>query len=119
MMRERGITLIPGTDMGGALTFHRELELFQQIGYTAPEVLKLATHDMARYLGREQSLGSIEKGKLADFFLVPGDPTTDLKAIKQIRMVVSDGTVYFPAEIYPHFGIRPFVDAPRVTLPGK
>jgi imidazolonepropionase-like amidohydrolase len=118
-MRERGITLIPGTDMGGAFTFHRELELFQQIGYTAPEVLKLATHDMARYLGRDQSLGSIEKGKLADFFLVPGDPTTDLKAIKQIRMVVSDGTVYFPAEIYPHFGIRPFIDAPRVTLPGK
>ena len=49
---------------------------------------------------------------------MPGDPTKDLKAIKQIRMVVSDGTVYFPAEIYPHFGIRPFVDAPRVTLPG-
>ncbi|CAN5626562.1 hypothetical protein BH23PSE2_BH23PSE2_00820 [soil metagenome] len=119
LMRQRGIMLIPGTDLGGAFTFHRELELFQQIGYSAPEVLKLATHDMARYLGREQSLGSIETGKLADFFLVPGDPTTDLKAIKKISMVVSDGVVYFPAEIYPHFGIRPFVDAPKVTLPGR
>ncbi|HOX70885.1 MAG TPA: amidohydrolase family protein [Dokdonella sp.] len=48
---------------------------------------------MAKYLGRDQTLGSIEKGKLADFFLVPGDPTNDLKAIKRIRMVFKDGVV--------------------------
>ncbi|MFC0679543.1 amidohydrolase family protein [Lysobacter korlensis] len=119
MMRERGIQLIPGTDTGGALTFHRELELFQQIGFSAPEALKLATLDMARYLGRGDSLGSIEAGKLADFFLVPGDPTRDLKAIKKISMVVSDGVTYFPSEIYPHFGVTPFANAPEVTLPKR
>jgi hypothetical protein len=32
-------------------------------------------------------------------------------------MVVKDGVVYFPSEIYPHFGIKPFADAPKVTLP--
>ena len=117
IMHQRGILLIPGTDTGGSFTYHRELELFQTIGYSAPEVLKLATWDMARYLGRDQSLGSIEKGKFADFFLVPGDPTKDLKAIKQIRMVVKDGVVYYPAEVYPSFGIKPFADAPKVTLP--
>jgi hypothetical protein len=63
-------------------------------------------------LGQDQRLRSIEKDKLADFLLVPGDPTKDLKAIKRIRMVVKDGTVYFPSEIYPKFGIRPFVDTP-------
>ncbi|HPG95729.1 MAG TPA: amidohydrolase family protein, partial [Dokdonella sp.] len=111
--------LIPGTDTGGSFTYHRELELFEKIGYSAPEILKLATLDMARYLGRDQSLGSIEKGKFADFMLLPGDPTRDLKAIKRIRMVVKDGTVYFPAEIHPHFGIQPFADAPKVTLPTR
>jgi imidazolonepropionase-like amidohydrolase len=80
-------------------------------------VLTRATLDMARYLGQDQRLGSIVKGKLADFFLIPGDPTRDLKAIKTISMVVQDGTVYFPSEIYPNFGIIPFVDAPKVTLP--
>jgi hypothetical protein len=36
---------------------------------------------------------------------VPGDPTRDFKAVKTIRMVVKDGVVYFPSEVYPEFGI--------------
>lgn len=116
-MRERGITLIPGTDLGGALSYHRELQLFEQIGYSAPEVLRLATLDMATYLGQDQSLGSIETGKLADFFLVPGDPTTDLRRLKAVRMVVADGVVYFPPQIHARFGIRPFAQVPTVLLP--
>ena len=116
-MRKRGVLLIPGTDLGGSFTFHRELELFTQLGYTPAEVLKLATWDMATYLGQDQTTGSIERGKLADFFLVAGDPTADLKAIKAIRAVVKDGAVYYPSEVYPHFGIKPFATAPEVTLP--
>ena len=115
MLHDRGVLIVPGTDTGGALTFHRELELMQKIGMSAPEVLKLATFDMAKYLGEDQRRGSISKGKLADFFLVPGDPTADLKAIKTISMVVKDGTIYFPSEVYPEFGIRPFTKAPTVT----
>jgi imidazolonepropionase-like amidohydrolase len=117
MLHKRGVFIVPGTDTGGALTYHRELELLQTIGMTAPEVLKRATFDMAQYLGEDQRRGSIAKGKLADFFLVPGDPTTDLKAIKTISMVVKDGTVYFPSEVYPEFGIRPFTSVLKVTTP--
>jgi imidazolonepropionase-like amidohydrolase len=116
-MKDRGVLLVPGTDLGGSFNFHRELELFGQLGYTPAEVLKLATFDMARYLGQEQSTGSIERGKLADFFLVPGDPTADLREIKRIRAVVKDGVVYYPSEIYPEFGIRPFATAPKVSQP--
>ena len=114
-LRDRGVTLIPGTDLGGSFTYHRELELYQRIGMTPADILAWATLDMARYLGQDQRLGSIEKGKLADFFLIPGDPTRDLKAIKTIRMVVKDGVAYFPSEIYPEFGITPFAEAPPVT----
>lgn len=114
-MRERGIRLLPGTDMGGSFSYHRELELFERAGFTAPEVLRIATLGMAEYLGQDEDLGSIEGGKYADFFLVPGDPTKDLKALKAISMVVADGTVYFPSDIYPHFGIRPFAEAPRIV----
>jgi hypothetical protein len=38
-----------------------------------------------------------------------------LKAIKTIRMVVKDGIVYFPSEVYPKFGITPFADPPKVS----
>jgi imidazolonepropionase-like amidohydrolase len=114
-LRDRGATLIPGTDLGGSFTYHRELELYQRIGMTPADILAWATLDMARYLGQDQRLGSIEKGKLADFFLVPGDPTRDIKAIKAIRMVVKDGVVYFPSEIYPEFGITPFAEKPTVS----
>ncbi|MDJ0812325.1 MAG: amidohydrolase family protein [Woeseiaceae bacterium] len=115
-LHQEDVMLLPGTDLGGGLAYHRELELFQEIGLTPAEVLRRASYDMATYLDQVEDLGSIEKGKYADFFLVPGDPTRDLSAIRQISMVVSDGVVYFPSEIYPWFGIRPFADAPEVTV---
>ena len=116
-MKDRGIFIVFGTDLGGALTLHRELELYQKAGFTAPEILARATFDAADYMGLGGELGSIEPGKKADFFLVPGNPVEDLKAIKTIRLVSKGGTVYFPSEIYPHFGIKPFEDVPFVAGP--
>ena len=116
-MRERGVLLIPGTDLGGGLSFHRELQLFVETGFTPAEALRRASLDMAVYLGEDQQLGSIERGKLADFFLVPGDPTASLSELKNTRMVVKGGVLYFPSEIYPHFGIKPFSTKPRVDVP--
>ena len=116
-LHERGILLVPGTDLGGSFFYHRELELFQQLGMNPAEVLRRASLDMATYLGQDEDLGSIAKGKYADFFLVPGDPTRDLQELRRIRMVLSDGVVYFPEEIYPNFGIKPFASAPPVLGP--
>lgn len=113
----KGIFLVPGTDTGGSFTYHRELEIMMQLGMTPGQVLARATGGMAKYLGTDQRLGSIARGKLADFFLVPGDPTKDMKAIKTISLVAKDGVFYFPAEIYPRFGITPFTASPKVTAP--
>lgn len=114
-MKDRGIFIVFGTDMGGALTLHRELELYQNIGFTPAEILARATLEEADYMGLGDTLGSIEPGKQADFLLVPGNPVEDLKAIKTIRLVSKGDTVYFPSEIYPYFGIRPFTDIPQIT----
>ncbi len=115
MLHDRGVFIVFGTDTGGSFTYHRELELYQKAGMMPAEILKRATYDSARYLGQDQRLGSIAKGKLADFFLIPGDPVKNLKAIKTISMVVKDGVFYFPSEVYPNFGVQPFVAAPKVT----
>ncbi|GAB4510014.1 MAG: hypothetical protein Tsb004_12020 [Allomuricauda sp.] len=115
MMKDKGILIVAGTDLGGAFNLHRELELYtEQLGYTPAEVLKLASYDMAQYLGHE-NLGSIEPGKWADFFLVPGNPVDNIKAIKTISLVSRGGTFYYPSEVYPAFGITPFTDKPEVS----
>lgn len=116
LMHQRGILLVPGTDMGGAFYLHRELELFEKIGMSAAEALRRGSYDMAQYLGHTDR-GTIEVGKQADFFLVPGDPTQALNAIKTISMVVTQGRIYFPTEVYPEFGIQPFTEVPNVQLP--
>ena len=113
-MHERGIFIVPGTDLGGAFELHRELELFSKIGMSNAEVLRRASYDTAEYLGYGAELGSIEVGKLADFFLVPGNPLEDLRAIKTISMVSKDGNIYFPSQVYPEFGIKPFTEIPEV-----
>lgn len=113
-MHDAGIQLVPGTDLGGSFYQHRELELYQNVGMSAAEVLAWGTQGMADYVGQGGDLGSITAGKFADFFLIPEDPTTNLKAIKTISMVVKDGKVYFPADIYPAFGIKPFTNAPKI-----
>ena len=116
-LHQRGVLLVPGTDLGGSFFYHRELELFASLGMTPAEVLRRAGWDMAEYLGQSEDLGSIEKGKYADFFLVPGDPTQDLGELRKIRMVAADGVLYFPEEVYPEFGIKPFASAPPLTVP--
>lgn len=115
LMHKKGIFLVPGTDLGGAFELHRELELFVKIGMSNAEVLRRASYDMANYLGYGDQLGSIEVGKLADFFLVPGNPISDLRAIKTVSMVSKGGAIYFPSEVYPEFGIKPFTKVPTVS----
>lgn len=116
-LHQQGTLLVPGTDLGGGLAYHRELMLFEGLGLSPAEVLRRGSYDMAVYLDQDEDLGSIEKGKYADFFLVPGDPTDDLGQLRSIRLVMADGVMYFPSEIYPWFGVKPFADAPAVRLP--
>jgi|CXWL01.1.fsa_nt_gi hypothetical protein len=117
LLHRRGIQLLPGTDEGSGFTLHRELELYVAAGISASETLSLATLRTEQYLGRDQRYGSIERGKMADFLLVPGDPTADISAIRQVRMTVRGGTVYFPSEIHTAFGIRPFATPPTISAP--
>lgn len=118
LLHDRGIKLLPGTDDATGFTVQRELELYEQAGIPAPEVLRIATLGMEEYLGRSRDLGSIEPGKLADFVLLAGDPTRDISAIRRPRLVLRGGVVYLPDEIYRALGIKPFTEPPPIK-PGQ
>lgn len=115
LLHREGIRLWPGTDDATGFTVHRELELYSKLGMTPAEVLRVATFDCDQYLHRDQLYGSLERGKRADFFLVPGDPARDISAIRQIELVMKDGVIYYPAEIYRALGIEPFAALPPLT----
>ncbi|MBU2342318.1 MAG: amidohydrolase family protein [Alphaproteobacteria bacterium] len=116
-MHRRGITILPGTDDGTGLSVHRELQIYAEAGIPPAEVLHLATLGPEIYMGRDQQLGSVAKGKLADFILVDGDPLEDMTALHRIAMVVKGGSVFYPSEIWAQMGVRPFADAPTVVMP--
>jgi imidazolonepropionase-like amidohydrolase len=107
-MHRAGIPLVAGTDAMAGFTLHRELEVYVKAGIAPGEALRIATWNGARYTRTLDRLGSIAQGKLADLILVEGDPTTDISAIRRISLVMKEGVVYYPAEIYAATGIKPF-----------
>lgn len=117
LLDDNGIEMLPGTDDGTGFTLLRELELYVKAGIPAAKTLRLATLDDEKYFKHDQELGSIERGKLADFILVDGDPTQDISKIRNIRMTMKGGVAYYPAEIYQYLDIQPFSAPPPVTAP--
>jgi hypothetical protein len=110
-LHRAGVPLVAGTDSTAGFVLHRELELYVQAGIPPAEALRIATWNGARYTRTLERLGSITPGKLADLILVDGDPTQDISAIRQVALVLKEGQLYYPAELYQALGIRPFAPA--------
>jgi imidazolonepropionase-like amidohydrolase len=105
-LHDAGVRIVAGTDDLAGFTLHRELELYVQAGIPAPEVLRIATLFPAQLTKREADLGTIAPGKLADFILVDGDPTTNISDIRKVVTVVKDGRIYQSRDIYAMLGVR-------------
>ena len=104
---DAGIPIESGTDAIAGFALERELELHQHIGIPPERILQDATLGAARIMSKDSELGSITPGKLADAALIEGDPTRDISAVRNTKLVIKDGILYYPAEIDRELGIRP------------
>ena len=105
---ERGVLLQMGAHgqlMG--LGAHWETEMFVHGGFTPHEALEIATINGFRHHGLDGDLGSIEKGKLADLFIVSANPLDDIRNTRRIEYVMKNGFLYRGkdcAPVYPEEG---------------
>jgi imidazolonepropionase-like amidohydrolase len=97
-MHDAGIPLMAGTDcacQGGlpGYSLHRELALFVEAGLSNAGALKTATINPARFLAMTDSLGSVEKGKIADLVILDSNPLKNIAATQAIFAVILNGQI--------------------------
>jgi imidazolonepropionase-like amidohydrolase len=69
----------------------REMELMQDAGMSALEVLTAATSVNAKAFRIDDKVGSIRAGLLADLVAVQGDPSADIRAVRNVKLVMKGG----------------------------
>lgn len=106
-LHDAGVTVVAGTDSLAGFTLPRELEIYQEAGIPAGEVLRIATLGAATVMKKDAELGSIEAGKLADVVLVDGDPTVDVASVRRVQTVIKDGRIYDTRLMLEFMGVKP------------
>ncbi len=117
LLFKEGVPLVPGTDDTAGIVLLSELETWVRAGIPPAATLTSATLGGAKLLGWDSQMGTIERGKFADFYLVDGDPLQDFTAMRRGVFVTKAGAAYYPDEIYSALGVKPFAKHITMTSP--
>jgi imidazolonepropionase-like amidohydrolase len=69
----------------------REMELLVESGFTPLEVIRAATATAAAFLYRDQDLGTLQAGRLADLVVLTGDPLRSIAEMRTVERVMAGG----------------------------
>ena len=108
ILHDNGISIVAGTDDFAGFILHRELENYAKAGITNQEVLKIATVNAATIAGKLKEYGTIEKGKIADFIIIDGDPIKNIEDIRRVEIVIKDNDIYRTRDILAKISIKYF-----------
>jgi len=101
-----GVNIATGTDLGSEKMERfgkigddliSEIELMVRYGMTPMDAIKAATYTSSRNLGIENSVGTIEKGKLADLVILDDDPLLDISNLRRVSQVMKEGKIVYKA----------------------
>ena len=92
------IPVVLGNDVGcpwiTQYDFWRELYYFHKyVGVSNSFAIYTATSRSAEFAGIGDITGSIEKGKMADMIVTAKNPLEDLRALRNLEMVVTEGKI--------------------------
>jgi imidazolonepropionase-like amidohydrolase len=109
-MHAAGVGVLAGSDSANPYTYpgfslHDELARLVAAGLSPAEALGAATTEPARFLGREDELGSIEEGKLADVVILDADPLADIRNTRAVHAVVANGRLFTRGELTRMLGV--------------
>lgn len=98
LLSDAGVRMIAGTDggsyLGPGLTLRQEFKELADAGLAPLTILQMTTINAARYLGREDAMGSVEPGRDADLVLLDADPLDRVENMHRIAGVVRAGFHY-------------------------
>ncbi|WP_255875399.1 Xaa-Pro dipeptidase [Microbulbifer elongatus] len=93
---DAGVKMVFGSD--AAVYPHgqnaRQFSRMVTFGMTPLQALQASTINAAQLLGKQNELGSIREGKLADLVAVPGNPLEDISVLERVQFVMKDGEVF-------------------------
>lgn len=98
------LSLLVGSDSGmllspHGLATHTEMALMQQAGLPAIAVLRAATINAAKTLGKESWMGQVAVGYTADLILSEQNPLENLRTLQQPVAVIKHGRILFSSEL--------------------
>jgi imidazolonepropionase-like amidohydrolase len=102
-MHRHSVRLVAGTDAAGprlaGFSLHRELAVLVRAGLSPLEALQTATLNPAVAFHREQDLGAVETGKLADLVLLDANPLEHIENTQRINSVFVDGRLFSRSDL--------------------
>src|SRR5258707_11413077 len=106
------------TGIGGVIAGYgdqREMEVLVQAGFSPSESVAIYSSHAAKYLGRENIVGTVASGMQADLLLLDGDFEHDVSIIRKPEIVFKEGIGWDSAKLQASVAVSTWAASERAA----